>query len=50
MENKTCYCKETPAPLRKTAALVDGVIMLAGLTVAVGSIFNSEIVMWWLGA
>lgn len=36
-------------PRRKTAALLDGLITMAGLGVAVGGFFRSEIAMWWLG-
>lgn len=35
---------------RKTPALLDGVVTLVGLLVATGGYFNSEIMMWWVGA
>lgn len=31
-------------------SLRDGLIALTGLTVAVGSFFNRDITLWWLGA
>lgn len=33
-----------------TPALRDGLIAMAGLTVAMGSFFSGEITLWWLGA
>ncbi|MEJ2407166.1 MAG: hypothetical protein P8171_23360 [Candidatus Thiodiazotropha sp.] len=36
--------------IRRTPALLDGLITLSGLVIATGSFFNAEITMWWLGA
>jgi len=50
MEYNLKYGNNTQSQLRKTAALVDGLITLAGFTIAFGGFFHSEVAMWWLGA
>lgn len=35
---------------RMSNALLDGLVALTGLTIATGSFFHNEIVLWWLGA
>jgi hypothetical protein len=35
---------------KMTTALRDGLIALAGVGIAAGSLLNQEITMWWLGA
>lgn len=44
-------CTTNPTrPARMTNALRDGLIAMAGLAIAAGSLLNAEITMWWLGA
>ena len=50
IDNTTQQQDSTNPRLKMTTALRDGLIALVGLTVAAGSLLNTEIAMWWLGA
>ena len=51
MMNYNMTHKDSPTrPARVTPALRDGLIAIAGLTIAAGSLLNAEITMWFLGA
>ena len=50
MTHNTTAQTETCQTTRMTTALRDGLITLAGLGIAAGSIMNQEITMWWVGA
>lgn len=50
MEQNTANQHNENRQVRMTSALRDGLIAIAGFTVAAGSLLNAEITMWWLGA
>jgi len=50
MKHNSIYVKNSDHPLPMIPALRDGLIIMAGLLVATGGFFNSEIAMWWLVA
>ncbi len=50
MEQYTSF-EDRPSPRPQiTPSLRDGLITISGLTVAMGSFFHREIMLWWLGA
>lgn len=49
-KQNTEYKNGTKSPSQVSRALRDGLITLAGLGIAAGSVLNKEITMWWMGA
>lgn len=50
MTHLTTYQPGAPRTVKMTTALRDGLIALIGIGIAVGSLLNQAVTMWWLGA
>jgi hypothetical protein len=50
MTHLTTYQPGAPHTVKMTTSLRDGLITLIGLIIALGSLLNQEITMWWIGA